>query len=147
MATRSVGSTFLAILAACLLAQHGLAAVSLFEVCLKICYVENYSVLLLKQHSVPRGGIGDLQDLLTVPPCAPEFKQGALNGATSDCVRALQRGLVLLTNPALEIDGDFGPITDAAVKAFQSSNNLQVLNHRPVCKTPGDWFFCICRHL
>lgn len=73
-----------------------------------------------------------------MPPCAPEFKQGVLNGATSDCIRALQRGLVLLENPALQIDGDFGPITDAAVKAFQSSSNLQVLQSSVCLEIAGD---------
>jgi len=59
--------------------------------------------------------------------------EGARNGAyirkgqSSDDVRALQEALNAAgANPPLELDGSFGPATDAALKAFQSSHGCGV---------------------
>jgi serine-type D-Ala-D-Ala carboxypeptidase (penicillin-binding protein 5/6) len=50
------------------------------------------------------------------------------NGATGELVQALQRTLNArsLPSPDLSVDGDFGPATEAAVKAFQRSKQLPV---------------------
>lgn len=48
-------------------------------------------------------------------------------GATGDMVEALQRTLKSKLNPPtnLSVDGDFGPATEAAVKAFQKQSALE----------------------
>lgn len=55
---------------------------------------------------------------------SPELK----NGATGDLVQALQRTLNarLSPSPNLTVDGDFGSITETAVKDFQRSKQLAV---------------------
>jgi D-alanyl-D-alanine carboxypeptidase (penicillin-binding protein 5/6) len=54
----------------------------------------------------------------------PELKLGA----TGELVQALQRTLNARssTSPDLSVDGDFGPATEAAVKAFQRAKQLAV---------------------
>jgi D-alanyl-D-alanine carboxypeptidase (penicillin-binding protein 5/6) len=49
-------------------------------------------------------------------------------GATGELVQALQRTLNARSTPSpdLSVDGDFGPATEAAVKAFQQANQLAV---------------------
>jgi len=49
-------------------------------------------------------------------------------GATGDMVEALQRTLKAKLNPPgnLSVDGDFGPATEAAVKAFQNQMKIEV---------------------
>lgn len=49
-------------------------------------------------------------------------------GATGDMVEALQRTLKAKLDPAgnLSVDGDFGPATEAAVKAFQKQSKIDV---------------------
>ena len=49
-------------------------------------------------------------------------------GATGELVQALQRTLNFRSTPSpdLSADGDFGPATEAAVKAFQRANQLAV---------------------
>ena len=51
----------------------------------------------------------------------PELALGAVGAA----VRALQEALVEL-EWELDIDGDFGPATDAAVREFQEQNDLDI---------------------
>lgn len=55
---------------------------------------------------------------------SPELK----NGATGDLVQALQRTLNARVSPSpnLTVDGDFGSITEGAVKDFQRSQQLPV---------------------
>ena len=50
------------------------------------------------------------------------------SGAAGELVQALQRTLNARSQPPpdLSVDGDFGPATEAAVKAFQRSQNLTV---------------------
>jgi hypothetical protein len=46
-------------------------------------------------------------------------------GSTGDCVREVQRLLNLWgASPPLDIDGDFGSLTDAAVRQFQKDRGL-----------------------
>ena len=49
-------------------------------------------------------------------------------GATGDLVEALQRTLKAKLSPpsAISVDGDFGPATEGAVKAFQKQEKLEV---------------------
>ena len=47
-------------------------------------------------------------------------------GATGDAVRRLQRALRRTPNLGLTVDGDFGPLTEAAVKEFQQGAGLTV---------------------
>lgn len=47
-------------------------------------------------------------------------------GATGAVVRRLQRGLRRTPDPALVVDGIFGPVTEQTVKVFQQGANLQV---------------------
>lgn len=63
-------------------------------------------------------------EILTVPPCAAEFKRGALNGSPSSCIESLQKGLRLLNSPQLVVDGLFGEATDSAVRLFQRTIGL-----------------------
>jgi D-alanyl-D-alanine carboxypeptidase (penicillin-binding protein 5/6) len=58
------------------------------------------------------------------PPGDPNLRQGA----TGELVQALQRTLNARSTPSpeLTVDGDFGPATEAAVKAFQRANQLTV---------------------
>ena len=65
------------------------------------------------------------QGLLTVPPCAAEFKRDVLNGATTICIKNLQKGLRELKSPALVVDGKFGKATESAVKSFQKTEGLK----------------------
>ncbi len=61
------------------------------------------------------------------PSAASDSPEIKLN-ATGDIVQALQRTLNsrLTPSPNLTVDGDFGTITEAAVKEFQSSKQLKV---------------------
>jgi peptidoglycan hydrolase-like protein with peptidoglycan-binding domain len=45
-------------------------------------------------------------------------------GATGDAVKRLQRALRRTPDPALAVDGIFGPLTEQALKAFQQGNGL-----------------------
>ena len=47
-------------------------------------------------------------------------------GATGDPVRHLQRALRRTPNPAVVVDGSFGPSTEAAVKSAQVAAGLSV---------------------
>jgi peptidoglycan hydrolase-like protein with peptidoglycan-binding domain len=47
-------------------------------------------------------------------------------GATGDAVRRLQRALRRTPNLSLTVDGEFGPLTEAAVKEFQQGAGLAV---------------------
>lgn len=47
------------------------------------------------------------------------LKRVLRRGATGKDVEALQRRLNVLRNPDIRVDGDYGPITEKAVKAFQ----------------------------
>jgi peptidoglycan hydrolase-like protein with peptidoglycan-binding domain len=50
-------------------------------------------------------------------------------GASGSVVTALQKGLKKYSTPATDpgpIDGDFGPNTEAAVKAYQADRTIQV---------------------
>lgn len=63
-----------------------------------------------------------------VPPLPPvEGSQSLGYGAKGDAVRLLQKTLneKLVPSPELSVDGDFGPETDRAVKAFQAENDLE----------------------
>jgi serine-type D-Ala-D-Ala carboxypeptidase (penicillin-binding protein 5/6) len=63
----------------------------------------------------------------TPAPANPE-KDGSLTlGATGELVEALQRTLNARSNPAtkLSVDGDFGPATEAAVRAFQRQKQIE----------------------
>lgn len=51
-------------------------------------------------------------------PGQPTIQQGE----TGDAVRRLQRALRRTPNPSLVVDGDFGPVTHAAVIEFQQEN-------------------------
>src|SRR5689334_7356500 len=55
-------------------------------------------------------------------PGQPTISQGA----TGDAVRRLQRALRRTPNLGLVVDGVFGPVTEAAVKAFQQGAGLAV---------------------
>jgi D-alanyl-D-alanine carboxypeptidase (penicillin-binding protein 5/6) len=59
---------------------------------------------------------------------ADEKTEELRNGATGELVQALQRTLNARSQPSpdLSIDGDFGPATEAAVKAFQRFKSLPV---------------------
>jgi D-alanyl-D-alanine carboxypeptidase (penicillin-binding protein 5/6) len=62
-------------------------------------------------------------------PAAPREVPDALRvGSSGWLVQALQRTLnrQLSPSPALTVDGDFGPATEAAVKAFQQARGLPV---------------------
>lgn len=48
------------------------------------------------------------------------------NGSTGPDVERLQRSLIAALGTALDIDGDFGPITEAAVRDYQTSRSLGV---------------------
>jgi peptidoglycan hydrolase-like protein with peptidoglycan-binding domain len=65
----------------------------------------------------------DLENIEGRPNQAPsdELKRGSAGSE----VRELQ-ALLNLHNAGLFIDGEYGPLTEAAVKRFQSSNNLEV---------------------
>jgi murein L,D-transpeptidase YcbB/YkuD len=63
-----------------------------------------------------------------LPPLPPvEDSQPFGPGAKGDAVRLLQETLneKLVPSPELTVDGDFGPETDRAVKAFQAENDLE----------------------
>ena len=47
-------------------------------------------------------------------------------GSTGEAVVSLQQALEILGYPTGGIDGDFGPVTETAVKAFQKDNGLYV---------------------
>ncbi|MEO7069473.1 MAG: peptidoglycan-binding domain-containing protein, partial [Nostocoides sp.] len=47
-------------------------------------------------------------------------------GASGDVVRRLQRGLRRTPNLGIVVDGSFGPLTEAAVRAFQQGEGLVV---------------------
>lgn len=49
-----------------------------------------------------------------------------LRGMSGEGIQWLQRGLNIVMDAGLEIDGSFGPLTDAAVRAFQSQYGLEV---------------------
>jgi peptidoglycan hydrolase-like protein with peptidoglycan-binding domain len=55
-------------------------------------------------------------------PGQPTISQGA----TGDAVKHLQRALRRTPDPALGLDGIFGPATEAAVKEFQQGSGLVV---------------------
>lgn len=59
-------------------------------------------------------------------PLAGEPPSELKNGASGELVQALQRTLNVrsLPSPNLSVDGDFGPATEAAVKAFQLQREL-----------------------
>lgn len=59
---------------------------------------------------------------------SPDTPQPLKVGASGPLVQALQRTLnrQLQPSPALAIDGDFGPATEAAVKVFQEARGLPV---------------------
>ncbi len=61
-------------------------------------------------------------------PLASDHPAELKNGATGELVQALQRTLNARSTPSpdLSVDGDFGPATEAAVKAFQRQRELQV---------------------
>lgn len=48
------------------------------------------------------------------------------NGSTGEAVSRLQRALTASSGQALAIDGQFGPATEAAVRAYQTSRQLDV---------------------
>ncbi len=67
------------------------------------------------------------------PPELPEATSNSATlamqlGATGDLVESLQRTLNARStpSPSLSVDGDFGPATEAAVKAFQKQKQLEV---------------------
>ncbi len=47
-------------------------------------------------------------------------------GSTGDPVSRLQRALTAALGRSVPIDGSFGPVTDAAVREYQSSRGLYV---------------------
>jgi peptidoglycan hydrolase-like protein with peptidoglycan-binding domain len=47
-------------------------------------------------------------------------------GATGDAVKQAQRGLRRTPNTSLAVDGEFGPLTEAATKEFQQQVGLPV---------------------
>jgi serine-type D-Ala-D-Ala carboxypeptidase (penicillin-binding protein 5/6) len=59
-------------------------------------------------------------------PIKPAPSNQLQNGSLGEMVEALQRTLNVRSEPSpkLSTDGDFGPATEAAVKAFQRKNNL-----------------------
>jgi D-alanyl-D-alanine carboxypeptidase (penicillin-binding protein 5/6) len=60
-------------------------------------------------------------------PAAPAIARQLEMGSQGDLVEALQRTLNhrLKPSPELSVDGDFGPATEAAVKAFQEQAGLE----------------------
>ncbi len=60
-------------------------------------------------------------------PAVPVNERLLKNGSTGKLVETLQRTLNarLDPSPGLAVDGDFGPNTEAAVKAFQKTKNLR----------------------
>lgn len=61
-------------------------------------------------------------------PVAEDTPAELKNGASGELVQALQRTLNARSSPSpdLSVDGDFGPATEAAVKAFQRQRELAV---------------------
>jgi hypothetical protein len=57
---------------------------------------------------------------------APSGAQVLQNGSTGDRVRALQRALNKALSLSLEVDGEFGPKTTAAVKKLQAKAKIKV---------------------
>jgi lysozyme family protein len=58
------------------------------------------------------------------PPTAPADADSLVMGSTGERVRTLQTALARLGFPVGDVDGEFGPITSAAVSAFQSAYGL-----------------------
>jgi hypothetical protein len=57
-----------------------------------------------------------------VPTCSPNLKKGS----KGERVKQLQDCLNYVCNAKLEIDGSFGPLTEKALKTFQSSMNIDI---------------------
>jgi serine-type D-Ala-D-Ala carboxypeptidase (penicillin-binding protein 5/6) len=60
-------------------------------------------------------------------PVAPPSTEPLAEGATGELVQDLQRTLNARTNPSvnLTVDGEFGPVTSAAVRTFQQQAGLE----------------------
>jgi lysozyme family protein/peptidoglycan hydrolase-like protein with peptidoglycan-binding domain len=58
------------------------------------------------------------------PPTAPADADALVMGSTGERVRTVQTALAQLAFPVGDVDGEFGPITSAAVSAFQSAYGL-----------------------
>jgi len=74
--------------------------------------------------TVAGGGPGRSPDKVTTPPVdrRPTLRRGSRGGA----VRFLQKRLLALGFAPGPVDGDFGPKTEAAVRAFQQSKGFTV---------------------
>jgi peptidoglycan hydrolase-like protein with peptidoglycan-binding domain len=66
-------------------------------------------------------GVGEV---VPAPPIAPADGDALVMGSTGERVRTLQTALAQLGFQVGDIDGEFGPITSAAVSAFQSACGL-----------------------
>jgi len=66
---------------------------------------------------------------MTCRRCRPiQIRRCWLRGASGSVVTALQKGLKKFSTPATDpgaVDGDFGPKTEAAVKAYQQDRDIQ----------------------
>ncbi len=76
------------------------------------------------------GEVASLQsdrNQLSSADTAPAIRTTLQFGDAGDVVEALQRTLNVRVQPSpnLDVDGDFGPLTEIAVKDFQSHNGLK----------------------
>lgn len=101
------------------------------------------------------GTAGDLKKWISsyggpaAPVSAPVSSQPVMrNGSTGAAVRTLQERLNAWgASPQLKVDGDFGPATGNAVRAFQESQGLSVdgvagpQTNGALAKTPKTWTY------
>ena len=78
--------------------------------------------LLLQQVSVHAATVAPRPIALNSSSCPADIQEGQISG----CVTTLQEDLNRDDNARLAVDGDFGPLTLAAVKTYQSRHGLSV---------------------
>lgn len=84
-------------------------------------------ILLYENHHVATNlGIGSKVGSGSGEPTPAAVKDWLSKGDTGEAVKELQRNLNTVMNAGLAVDGSFGSLTDAAVRAFQKKYGLTI---------------------